>query len=101
MSSVIIEREAMEELLHKGRVQFSFQKKDKTTRQAQGTLHAKHLPVQNLSEVELATQTQKADEFRRNNPLSVRFWDLDNGGFRSVNLDTLLTMPALVEEFHV
>ncbi len=72
MSSLLIDREPMEELLRKGRVAFSFQKKDKTTRQANGTLHVSQLPVQNVGEVELAVQQAKADEFRANNPLTVK-----------------------------
>lgn len=94
-----ISREAFEALLYKGKVSFKFRKKDGTTREALGTLHQSQLPALPSDPAERAAQESKSESFRAANPLTVRFWDLSNGGFRSVNLDTLLMPePALVQE---
>jgi hypothetical protein len=97
MKNVI--REDFVSLLQRGKVAFTFQKKDGTKRDAIGTLHSDHLPPMPTDPVLLAEAEKKAADAARANPLTVRFWDLDVKGFRAVNLDTMLTEPVLVEEF--
>ena len=93
-----ISRDDFEALLRKGKVTFAFRKKDGTRREAIGTLHPKQLPAMPTDPVVLAEQELKTKAFRAANPLTVRFWDISNGGFRAVNLDTLLMPePVLVE----
>lgn len=92
-------RTAFETDLKKGKVKFSFRKKDGTTRDAVGTLHASKLPALPTDEVLRQQQVDSAARFRQNNPLTVKFFDLDNGGFRSVNVDTFVKLPQLVEEY--
>lgn len=90
-------RDTLIENLKKGKVSFSFRKKDGTNREAVGTLHPKYLPSQNLSQEELDKQTAKAAQFRIDNPFVVRYWDLGVSGFRTVDVLTLNREPEVVE----
>lgn len=93
-----IVREDFVSLLKRGKVAFKFQKKDGTKRDAIGTLHSDFLPPLPNDPLLRAEAEAKAEQAARSAPLTVRYWDLDVKGFRAVNLDTILSEPALVEE---
>jgi len=95
MSKELIEkREVFDDLLKQGVVEFTFEKKDGSIRDAMATLHDSHLPLKDQDEEAQA----KAAAKRANNPGLVTFWDIEADGWRSFQLDTLLSGPTLVEE---
>lgn len=93
----MVDREQFEDMLHRGVVEFSFTKKDGTHRPAMGTLHRKYLPAPPADPDELAKVKAKAEEFKANNPGSVKYWDIEADGFRTVTLEALVEEPRLVE----
>lgn len=68
--------------LRTGAVRFTFTKEDGSTRQALGTLNS-----------ELFSYTSKTTD-RADNPMVVKFYDLENQGFRSCRVDRLQAVAA-------
>lgn len=76
-----IETEALRKLLHDGIVNFEYEKKDGTKRQAKGTLQETHIPTEQLPKNE-------SEDDGRANGTNLKYWDLDKDAWRALSTTT-------------
>lgn len=80
-------KESLQAILRKGECEVIFRKNDGSEREMVCTLHPRYLPV-----MEEGSGTKKPP-----NPQVIAVWDIENEGWRSFRVDSIISGPTLVD----
>lgn len=82
-------------LLHEGKIEFEYEKADKSIRKAIGTLHPEYLPPSEESEGLNKKETKGTP--RKVNPFNVRYFDIGSNAFRTFNIERFLCINEITK----
>lgn len=83
---MVTDREEMVKLLKRGAVDITFTKVDGSLRTMRATLNPTHMPPQMKNE-----DLEAADNHRKENPDVLPVWSINDLGWRSFRLDSILS----------
>jgi hypothetical protein len=88
---MITDREEIVKMLKRSAVDITFTKVDGTLRTIRGTLNPKHMPPQMKNE-----DIEAAETHRKENPSVIPVWSINDLGWRSFRLDSILSAQYIV-----